>query len=474
MTIINLNEKNESNSQEQNQYSQSSNKSPKAKLLIEALKNNLFHHRHNKDDGGSNNTHETENCQQTLSFYQKFKLKISNLIELKLLYESLKRKFLYHYHHRDENSSNNTQPQPGPKSLPFYKQINLKEYSTKGKLIYEEIKCKLLRTIKTKFLPAYKKIKIKIDLTIESIFPSKHQLSDKRLQNRMKICILAVCLMWATSLKVAVYVSTIAIRVPPFQLIYSSCKSAFQVASQEKRKYAKCVRMQLDQCTDKINRATITELRRVNISSNINTEIVNSVKATYDTCSSDYMSVRFSLEDWIDAGQSVPLNNITCTDEDREAIMSTLGDISVVKSKSMAISEEYSMNIEGTLKRLTTYAKVRATYDQDYLHNRTEFVRRDVKAFLQYMAGELPDPDINLDSVFRDLVGGFDAMLICISPKRGNCTLIDMSFLDHIDAVQSGYTKVILDLQKRAIAAREKFEQYKRNISCIKKFIFKS
>ena len=98
-------------------------------------------------------------------------------------------------------------------------------------------------------------MKLKISNFFDSFFPSKQQLHDKRLQNRMKVCVLAIALMWATSLKVAVYISTEAIEVPSAQTLYRSCKSAFEVTVEEQAKYSNCIKVQLDQCKNDFNKS---------------------------------------------------------------------------------------------------------------------------------------------------------------------------------------------------------------------------
>ena len=56
-------------------------------------------------------------------------------------------------------------------------------------------------------------------------------VNDTCLRNRMKLCLVAIGLMWLTTLQNAVYLSSIVIPVPDFNTtVYSICSMTFQVS----------------------------------------------------------------------------------------------------------------------------------------------------------------------------------------------------------------------------------------------------
>ena len=257
---------------------------------------------------------------------------------------------------------------------------------------------------------------------INSFIPSKNQLNDKRLQNRMKMCILAVCLMWATSLRVAVYVSSQAIKVPPMQMLYQSCKNTFQIANDEKDKYSKCVDVQLDQCTNDLHRSIVMEVRRVNQSSFDNSEKVNHARDLYENCTSNYNNLRFALEGWVDAGQSLPLDEGNCSKSEQEQIMNDVGDVNLIRTQAMSLTEEYSQQSQSTVKRIATYAELRANYDVEYLDNHTKEMQDVVEQFVISLQNDLPNLDVTdlIDALYE----GIDEAISCVSPRsaiKGIC-----------------------------------------------------
>ena len=308
---------------------------------------------------------------------------------------------------------------------------------------------------------------LKISKFLDSFLPSKQQLSDKRLQNRMKVCVLAVCLMWASSLKVAVYISTQAIEVPSAQILYRSCKSAFQVAVEEQEKYYSCVKVQLDQCKNELHRSVITEVRRVNSSSVMNTGIVNRIKDRHKECASDYSSLRYSLEKWVDSGQLLSFDNSTCSDEEQQIVMNVVGDVNLVRTEAMILNEEYSLNSQNTVKRVATYAKVRAEYDKEYLYNRTVKMRDIVKDYLNELSARIPNPDVNLEPLFDKLIESIDEVVSCISPrnpKLGPCNLVRQGIYDLIVESYEVWMVLLNKYVDNANKMVERFQAYKKNV----------
>ena len=109
----------------------------------------------------------------------------------------------------------------------------------------------------------------------------------------MKICALAICLMWCSSLKVAVHIASFAIDVPPIQLVYRSCKGAFHVIAHEREAYAHCVDVQLHQCHRNLDLALISEFERVNESAAQNRIIAEQARAANTNCTSKYTPLRY-------------------------------------------------------------------------------------------------------------------------------------------------------------------------------------
>ena len=310
----------------------------------------------------------------------------------------------------------------------------------------------------------FKSTKLKFALFVESLFPTKYQLSEKRLQNRMKMCILAVCLMWASSLKVAVYIATHAVHVPSIHMMYGSCKAAVKVVLDERRKYATCVDTQLDQCQTDLDRSIATEISRINVSSTLNTVLVSDVEATFNACISDYTAVRFSLQAWVDVGQSIPMDNNTCSRQEQDEVLGVVGDINLLRAETISLTNKYGHDSESTVRRMATYTKARMTYDRNYLNTHTSQSRKIVQSYLTKLAAEFPDISLNFDKVYGDLLDQTLAVIPCVSPvKNVNCSIGVSAMYDLIADAITAWKEMINKYEDGWVDTKTKYYRYYDN-----------
>lgn len=307
-------------------------------------------------------------------------------------------------------------------------------------------------------------VKIKCSEFINSFIPSKHQLNDRKLQNRIKMCILAVCLMWATSLRVAVYIASHAVKVPQMQMLFQSCKNTFQIANEEKGRYAKCVDVQLEQCKSGLHRSIVTEVMRVNQSSTLNSDKVNYAKDKFERCTSNYNDLRFALERWVDSGQPLPFEDSDCSNSEKEKIMSDVGDINLVRAKAVDITEEYSQQSQNTVNRMATYAKLRSNYDAQYLANHTKDMQDVVKNFVLGLRDTVPEVDLKYlsDTLYESI----DEAMSCVSPRsavKGICKT-GKGVRELIAEAYVAWNELEKAYVDRVTKLHERYQKYRTNV----------
>jgi hypothetical protein len=153
-----------------------------------------------------------------------------------------------------------------------------------------------------------------------SLFPSKRKLNDLKLRNRMKICALSIFLLWSCSLKNAAFIASYAMEVPSIATFYHSCKSASQIARDEKAKFTQCAKTQVDQCKFGLDILAERESRKVMTASEFNSKIITETEITLEACSADFNDLKSALESWSDSNSYIPLHNGTCTAEEKELL----------------------------------------------------------------------------------------------------------------------------------------------------------
>ena len=284
-----------------------------------------------------------------------------------------------------------------------------------------------------------------------------------RLKNRMLMCALAVCLMWATSLRVAVIVVSFFIEVPPLESVVDSFKSAYQVTLDEKDRFAQCADVQIQQCDDELLEASYKEIKRVNVTTALNQDIVDAARKVQNDCSSAYTSLRYAIEAWVDAGHFLPyMDNSTCSAEDLSRLTSSVGDISEVRSEALSVSLGYSADSQSTVRRLAEYAELRAAYDAEYINNHTLKVQGELMAF----AGEIEMPALNVDKVFEDIQVDVDSLISCVSPRSvdaGECPTF-RGAQERLDDIRTEMERRLEIYEEMIIEWRQKTDEYISNV----------
>lgn len=229
------------------------------------------------------------------------------------------------------------------------------------------------------------------------------ETNEHLLRNRMKICSLSVCLLWASSLRTASFMSSYAVQVPPLNVGYETCKSSAQVILEEETGFTQCVDRQLEQCKRDLNTAIDLESKRVSQLSTRNSEMVNSLRDAAIICTEDGTSLQRSLESWLSVSQEIPPKNNTCSTKDREAMFSTIYDVSVLRSEAISTSSKYSEDNAIIIGNIVEYTRRRIGYDRNYA---SSYVHDFELEFMNYMrTTSLPtlNVSVNIQSIAQEI-----------------------------------------------------------------------
>mmetsp|Transcript_2637 Transcript_2637/g.5022 ORF Transcript_2637/g.5022 Transcript_2637/m.5022 type:complete len:979 (-) Transcript_2637:24-2960(-) len=291
--------------------------------------------------------------------------------------------------------------------------------------------------------------------------PSKKQLRDEALWNRMVMCFFAICLMWATSLKVAAEIAKAFIATPSAEDVMDTCSNAYDVVNEEREEYLQCVEIQLGQCNINLAVSADEEADRIDANYNSNRQLLDDAKAVQNACSSAYSNGRFSLESWASNGVALPYLT-ACSEEDKQKINDDVGDISAVRSEAFTLSTEYSKESEGTVDRLANYIAIRSAYDAEYLDNRTQHMQDSFEEWVE----DIYLPSIDLNVTFDDLFPDVDVLTSCIStrdPANGTCPFLDNAY-KLIDDTMQDLTAMVDTATANAKAISDKADEYKDNV----------
>jgi hypothetical protein len=200
---------------------------------------------------------------------------------------------------------------------------------------------------------------------INVIYYFRERMVDDKLINRMKICFLGISLMWASSLRIAVYISSRALTVPNAEPIINSCTSALEISNEERSKYLECADEQGSLCIQSLDAAVATQIQRVKQATSINKAVLESVANAKQNCISDYRSTRSGLEQWT----IQPPFLEKCSQDSIEALMDSFLGVGKSKNEALSLYDNFTRETKATLENIIHYTKSRNIYDLDYVMN---------------------------------------------------------------------------------------------------------
>lgn len=265
---------------------------------------------------------------------------------------------------------------------------------------------------------------------LHSFLPSKEQMQDGMLLNRMKLCAFAIFLLWGSSLRTAVFIGSFVIEVPSTDLIFQSCGSAFFLARNEKEKFKVCVDTQLERCQADLEGAVNHEVDRVKALADQNAALVQYVNRLSTECSQDYINTRASMDGWLGKLHSLPFNNETCSAAEQVELSNTLGDVSLFQEEAMLLTKSYINSGVNSIHSIIDYVKTREDYDREYIMNHTKVISRELKKYFQMTRPGLPNgifPNIPIQAFKSQAEYLYDVVFI----QAMSCFTLDRALQKH-------------------------------------------
>lgn len=87
------------------------------------------------------------------------------------------------------------------------------------------------------------------------------------------------------------------------------------------------------------------------------------------SCTTAYTNTQKALDDW---AKSFNVNYTdACTPEEIDELKGMVGDISALRSATFSLAEGYATDSTNRVTRLTTYSSAVASYNEEYVDNKT-------------------------------------------------------------------------------------------------------
>jgi len=239
------------------------------------------------------------------------------------------------------------------------------------------------------------------------------------LCNRLLLCSVAVCLLWATSLQICMGIVGVNINVPLLSSVTESCEFALHKVNQQREQYKQCAEIQLLNCQKQLDRSYTAERSRVDATERQNELFRVQVDHIVAKCTTSYQMAIQTINAWTAANphptkqELVPYYYSNCSAPHRSQVHSLIGTSSAaVTSKNTVIrqSEQYSKSVDDTVFRLVDYTDSLSAYNNEYIHNKTSRLKLlSEKILLDISAPRITSLGVSFDPV-RTLL---DHLLAC-------------------------------------------------------------
>ena len=290
----------------------------------------------------------------------------------------------------------------------------------------------------------------------------RENMKDKYIKNRMKLCLFAIILLWVTSLKNALLISSIMIPVPELDSIYSSCATTYSIVNEESKYYSDCVRYQLEECKRKLFESMLSETQLINVLQTRNRNIVQKAKAIEKKCTNAFIQARFIIKRYLDTGNALPTENesSTCNKEEKENLWKDLGDLSSVRSLALGLSEDFGLDSMSTFEKMNANSKEIVSYSKGYISNFTLKTQGQVNEYAILIKSKAHAQDFS--SSLSSLKESSNNLLQCVSPrslKYGKCQAPGVVY-----GAQQQISSAVGKVNVAAIQFQQKLEEYRGKV----------
>jgi len=239
------------------------------------------------------------------------------------------------------------------------------------------------------------------------------------------MCLIAVGLLWMTSLQTAVTIVQRFVDLPVLQGVKNTCLYAYDKTLDQSSSYSICVTQQLDSCNTALEAALAEEQSRVEREQLKQQAILRFLEQWMGNCSTALSNAKRALVGYTNTQTTAQVpyfssstnNNSTCSASKEAQAKAFLGDTSSSRSSAASSSNDYSIQSELVVDHLAAYTQVLLDYNARYLQNKTRNAQLIVRQVTkQVSSANLP----SINASFAQAQAQLNSLVACIG--LGNST----------------------------------------------------
>jgi hypothetical protein len=297
---------------------------------------------------------------------------------------------------------------------------------------------------------------------------------------RILVCLLAVILLWITTLQLAVDITKSYISVPALSYTISTCKESYRLVNSQRMEYEACAERQTAACNLELDVAHQAELFRVESAQAAHNALLQTVKIRESRCSARWDGLKSSILAYkesrvqmraseIDPHFTIRLAleyNSKCSATQISRVRSLLDDVAVeatpanmTRNERSGQLDSYSRRSDSRVMRMAQYTSALKTYNTHYISNKTQSLQALSRALLRQVAQvQIPSFGAQLEQIKAPL----GELLACfgIGSDNSPAKLSDTCSIPELVEIDEAYRNMQQDAQAAAQQAREMLNDF--------------
>eukprot|EP00316_Scyphosphaera_apsteinii_P000464 CAMPEP_0119344384 /NCGR_PEP_ID=MMETSP1333-20130426/106945_1 /TAXON_ID=418940 /ORGANISM="Scyphosphaera apsteinii, Strain RCC1455" /LENGTH=975 /DNA_ID=CAMNT_0007356823 /DNA_START=14 /DNA_END=2942 /DNA_ORIENTATION=- len=193
----------------------------------------------------------------------------------------------------------------------------------------------------------------------------------KSLIFRSLICILAVGLLWSTSLSVARHICQQTVVLPPFSLVRDECVRTYNEVRQQQRQHISCAKRQLRQCDHALGASATKELLRTQRQRAANEHVLDRSEELAQSCADLRLSVLDRMDEMQRVGVRLVWDDESCNAEQISEVQSLVGGSGKERDRALGLASQFVHTTNAQQSEVLRAIRMRHEYDVHYIQQKT-------------------------------------------------------------------------------------------------------
>jgi len=242
------------------------------------------------------------------------------------------------------------------------------------------------------------------------------------IRNRLLICMFAIFLLWTTTLSFSAEVAQLFIRIPDSHHVINTWKEAYFITEGQREAHLECAVAQTTACLVNLNRTTDDLIADAARRAKVNAQIVKSSETTSEQCSLGMLEAFGATTQWLKfdrVANRIRYRTDTCSESELAQLREWVNDLGEVSNSAYTLTKDFVNSTSEIIRIAVASAEARAEYDEQYVEDKTEFVK--VQALQVRVAARPPDLSPAIQNIFAPVGGVLDELIACLAYVDGGC-----------------------------------------------------